>query len=73
MGFLQAVSRYAMLEVFLVAMTVLLIKQMPGGSRITLESGFYAFAVSVLLSLVVAQFVETKKRESNLSSFTDRG
>ena len=53
-----------MLEVFLVAMTVLLLKQMPGGSRITLESGFYAFGVSVLLSLVVAQFVETQKKES---------
>ena len=64
MRFLQAVSRYAMLEVFLVAMPVLLLKQMPGGSRITLESGFYAFGVSVLLSLIVAQFVETRKKES---------
>ena len=64
MGFLQAVSRYAMLEVFLVAMTVLLLKQMPGGSRITLESGFYSFGVSVLLSLVVAQFVEARKKQS---------
>ena len=53
-----------MLEVFLVAMTVLLLKQMPGGSRITLESGFYAFGVSVLLSLVVAQFVEARKKQS---------
>ncbi|MBE06158.1 MAG: hypothetical protein CMO37_02530 [Verrucomicrobiaceae bacterium] len=64
MSFLQAVSRYAMLEVFLVAMTVLLLKQMPGGSRITLESGFYSFGVSVLLSLVVAQFVEARKKQS---------
>ncbi|MCP4847638.1 MAG: paraquat-inducible protein A, partial [Verrucomicrobiaceae bacterium] len=42
--FLRAVSRYAMLEVFLVALTVLLIKEMPGGSRITLQSGFYTFS-----------------------------
>ena len=40
MGFLQIISRYAMLEVFLVAMTVLLLKEMPGGSRITLKSVF---------------------------------
>lgn len=67
MGFLQAISRYAMLEVFLVALTVLLIKEMPGGSRITLQSGFYAFGASVLLSLATAQWVErvNRKMEKN--------
>ena len=58
MGFLQIISRYAMLEVFLVAMTVLLLKEMPGGSRITLEGGFYAFGGSVILSLLTAQWIE---------------
>lgn len=62
MGFLQIISRYAMLEVFLVAMTVLLLKEMPGGSRITLEAGFYAFGVSVILSLLTAQWVEKKNK-----------
>ncbi len=60
--FLRAVSRYAMLEVFLVALTVLLIKEMPGGSRITLQSGFYTFSTSVLLSLFTAHWMERINR-----------
>ena len=40
-----------MVEVFLIALMVLLVKGMPGGSRITLHLGTYAFAVSVLLGL----------------------
>ena len=56
--FLRAVSRYAMLEVFLVALTVLLIKEMPGGSRVTLQAGFYTFSASVLLSLMTAHWME---------------
>gem|GEM_PF-1592494 len=63
MGFLQIISRYAMLEVFLVAMTVLLLKEMPGGSRITLEVGFYAFGGSVILSLLTAQWIEGDKKK----------
>jgi hypothetical protein len=43
-------------------MTVLLLKEMPGGSRITLEAGFYAFGVSVILSLLTAQWVEKKNK-----------
>lgn len=62
MGFLQIISRYAMLEVFLVAMTVLLLKEMPGGSRITLEAGFYAFGGSVILSLLTAQLIERENK-----------
>ena len=62
MRFLWAVSRYAMLEVFLVALTVLLIKEMPGGSRITLQAGFYTFSTSVLLSLVTAHWMERINR-----------
>ena len=56
--FLRAVSRYAMLEVFLVALTVLLVKEMPGGSRVTLQAGFYTFSASVLLSLMTAHWME---------------
>ena len=69
MGFLQIISRYAMLEVFLVAMTVLLLKEMPGGSRITLEAGFYAFGGSVILSLLTAQWIERENK--NTTSYCD--
>ena len=60
--FLRAVSRYAMLEVFLVALTVLLIKEMPGGSHVILQAGFYTFSASVLLSLMSAHWMERINR-----------
>ena len=53
--FLGVISRYAMMEVFLVALTVILVKEMPGNSRIVLHPGFYAFTASILLSLLAAQ------------------
>ena len=62
--FLRAVSRYAMLEVFLVALTVLLIKEMPGGSRVTLQAGFYTFSASVLLSLLAAHWMERASKQN---------
>ena len=59
----QKISSYdAQESLNLVAMTVLLLKEMPGGSRITLEAGFYAFGVSVILSLLTAQWVEKKNK-----------
>ena len=51
-------------RVFLVAMTVLLLKEMPGGSRITLEAGFYAFGGSVILSLLTAQWIERENKKA---------
>jgi len=54
LSFFRTVSRYAMVEVFLIALTVLLVKGMPGGSRITLHLGTYCFAASVLLGLAAS-------------------
>lgn len=51
--FTKMVARYAMLEVFVVALLVILAKGLPGGSRIELGPGTGAFTVSVLLGLVV--------------------
>ena len=62
--FLRAVSRYAMLEVFLVALTVLLIKEMPGGIRVTLQAWFYTFSASVLLSLLAAHWMERASKQN---------
>lgn len=55
MAFFRIVSHYAMVEVFLVALTVLLVKGMPGGSHVALHAGTYAFAASVLLSLAATR------------------
>ncbi len=53
-----ATAPYAMVEVFLLALLVLVIKGLPGGSRIELQSGAWLFAASVLLSLVAAALLK---------------
>lgn len=50
--FSRMAARYAMLEVFVVALLVILAKGLPGGSRIELGPGTAAFTASVLLGLV---------------------
>jgi uncharacterized paraquat-inducible protein A len=55
--FFRIVSHYAMVEVFLVALTVLLVKGLPGGSAVALHAGTYAFAASVLLSLAASRLL----------------
>ncbi|MCF7734467.1 MAG: paraquat-inducible protein A [Akkermansiaceae bacterium] len=57
MTFFRVVSHYAMVEVFLVALTVLLVKGLPGGSYVVLHAGTYAFTASVLLSLAASRLV----------------
>ncbi len=62
LAFFRVVSHYAMVEVFLVALTVLLVKGMPGGSHVALHAGTYAFAASVLLSLVATRVLPVGKK-----------
>lgn len=50
----RVAARYAMVEVFLLALLVLLLKGMPGGSEVSLQGGAYAFALSVLLGLAAS-------------------
>jgi uncharacterized paraquat-inducible protein A len=57
LAFFRVVSHYAMVEVFLVALTVLLVKGLPGGSYVALHAGTYAFAASVLLSLAASRLL----------------
>jgi len=55
LGFFRAVSHYAMVEVFLVALTVILIKGLPGGSHVSLHSGTWMFTGSVIPSLAASR------------------
>lgn len=48
-----AVSKFSMVDVFVIALMVVVGKAMPGGSRMLLEWGTYAFAAAALLSTVV--------------------
>lgn len=51
----RLLSRYAMVEVFVVSLVVILIKGLPGGSQVTLQAGTYAFSLSVILSMIASQ------------------
>lgn len=53
-----ATAPYAMVEVFLLALLVLVIKGLPGGSSIELQAGAWLFAASVLLSLLAAALLK---------------
>lgn len=44
------VSKYSMVDVFVIALLIVASKSMPGGSRIELEWGTFAFAAAALLS-----------------------
>jgi len=47
---ISAASKYSMVDVFVVALLVVASKSMPGGSRVELEWGTYAFGAAALLS-----------------------
>ena len=53
---LGIVARFAMVEVFVVALFVLLAKELPGGSRVEVGAGGWAFVFSVVLGLCAGQF-----------------
>ena len=51
-------GKYSMLDVFVIAVLVVGVKGLPGGSRVELDAGIYFFAASVLLSMVAGQFIK---------------
>jgi hypothetical protein len=48
---LKAIGPWSMLDIFVVAVTVLAFKSFPGGTRFRVEVGFYLFLVSVVASM----------------------
>lgn len=48
-------GKYSMLDVFVLAVLVVAIKGLPGGSRVEMEMGIYFFAASVILSIFTGQ------------------
>lgn len=46
-------GKYSMLDVFVLAVLVIAIKGLPGGTKLDLEAGIYFFTASVLLSLFI--------------------
>lgn len=69
LSFFRVVSRYAMIEVFLIALLAMWIKGMPGGNGITLQAGTWCFTASVLLSLIASRTAQAEAAsDTNLSS-----
>ena len=50
-----------MIEVFLIALLALIVKNMPGNSLIEFHIGIWLFTASVFLSLVAAQMDSTTR------------
>jgi paraquat-inducible protein A len=59
--FCRATAPYAMVEVFVLALLVMVIKGLPGGSLIVIQAGAWCFTGSVLLSLFAAQLLKPAK------------
>jgi paraquat-inducible protein A len=59
--FFRIVASYAMVEVFLIAILVVLVKGMPGGSDVRIHAGTWLFTASVLLSLMAARIAASRE------------
>ena len=58
---IKASGRYAMLEVFVLAILVVVVKGVPGGSKMVLAPSAWLFTASIFLSLLAAAFLKPKK------------
>ena len=61
--FIEKLGKFSMLDVFVMAVLVVCIKGLPGGSQVKLEWGLVAFAASVLLSMRLAVRIEDESRK----------
>ena len=53
-------GKFSMLDVFVVGVLVVVLKGIPGETRVTIGWGLYAFAASVLLALVAGFLLERR-------------
>ena len=58
-------GKYSMLDVFVLAVLVVAIKGLPGGTRLDLEAGIYFFSASVLLSLFIGPKIKPEELVSS--------
>ena len=58
-------GKYSMLDVFVLAVLVIAVKGLPGGSRVDLEWGIYFFTASILLSLFVGQKIKINNTDKS--------
>jgi paraquat-inducible protein A len=53
-----------MLDVFVVGLIVLAVKGLPGGAKISLGWGVFAFAASVIVSIVTGMLIQRLERRT---------
>ena len=53
-GLAAKFGKYSMVDVFVIALLVVVSKSYPGGTRVEIEWGIFAFAAAALLSMVVS-------------------
>jgi paraquat-inducible protein A len=57
---LERLGKYSMIDVFVMALLILAIKGLPGGSQITLRWGLYVFGGAALLTIELARALHRK-------------
>ena len=53
----EKLGKFSMLDVLVLALLVIAVKQLPGGTEVTLEFGVLAFASSVIISLLLPPLI----------------
>ena len=65
---IDRLGKFSMLDVFVLALLVIALKRLPGGSRIELGIGVYLFGASVLLSMLVPIWLKGESTRSGAVS-----
>lgn len=66
--FVDKLGKYSMLDVLVLALIVVTIKGLPGGTAVHIGWGMYAFAFGVLLSLIVPSLIREKTGSGLIST-----
>ena len=54
---LEKIGKFSMLDIYVMAVLILAIKGLPGGTAVTINWGLYAFAISILFSLLIPSWI----------------
>jgi paraquat-inducible protein A len=65
---IEKLGKFSMVDIFVIALLVLAVKGLPGGSAVTLHWGVIAFAASALISMNLPALLEKLVAERELRS-----
>lgn len=61
---IEKIGKFSMLDVFVLALIVVAVKGLPGGTAVRLEWGVYAFGLSILIALVLPGMILKVHRDT---------